>query len=673
MRTKVTLVLLFLNVVLFAYVFYYERPLRTRLAALEARRAVLPPEVAGMTAFTRATPAGDTLAAEKRADGSWWLTRPYEWPANPNAISRIHNELQFLRNETKFKVADLATTGQTLADYGLAKPSLTFGFTAAGRTFDLRLGDDTKAGNRLYLLSPDGENIHVVNRGLADSLGLGLADLRSPSIFTIPVFEVRSLGVQTATLKTRLRRDAARWSFETPINARANKADVEVTVNSLNSLHARQFFDPRDPALERAALDQPALRVTLEGNARRETLLIGGLAPAPADAAPEEAGTVEYRFARFEDKDVVFSTALPAQPFNLLDVLRSAQEKLRDRHVLEFDPRNISSLTLAAPGRPDLTLQRLEAAGAAADSWQLVLRGADGQAPSTRPADTAVVDGLLERLQALVATPRASAAGSSGFLTDAPAAADLESYGFNRPEREITLTLATTARTTDPSSLKLLVGTSPERRDAAFAKLDNAPSIYQITPEILRDTAPDPLAYRQRLLRKLPAGARITGIKLVTLPAGEMIFDLSVPPDSDLTPEAVATASVPEAHKPALAVLLEQMRTLRAKRFNSDTFNPERADHEGAPQPWTFRLDVNLALLGGDGAAQPATTPLFLTRRLGGNTMLAGTAEFGGVTFELTQELLDALFTLTYADRGPPPAATDAPADKPQTTAPGGL
>ena len=33
MRTKVTLVLLFLNVVLFCYVFYYERPLRTEIAA----------------------------------------------------------------------------------------------------------------------------------------------------------------------------------------------------------------------------------------------------------------------------------------------------------------------------------------------------------------------------------------------------------------------------------------------------------------------------------------------------------------------------------------------------------------------------------------------------------------------------------------------------------------
>ncbi len=666
MRTKVTLVLLFLNVVLFFYVFYYERPLRTQLAALEARRAVLPPEVASMGAFTRTTPAGDVLSAEKRADGAWWLTRPYEWPANPNAVSRIHNELQFLRNETKFKVADLATTGQTLADYGLDQPSLTFSFTAAGRTFDLRLGDDTKAGNRLYLLSPDGAYVHVVNRGLADSLGLTLADLRSPAIFTIPVFEVRSLGAQTATLKTRLRRDATRWSFETPINARAKKAAVEVAVNALNTLQARQFFDPRDPALERAALDQPTLRVTLEGNARRETLLIGGPAPAPPDAAPEEAGTVEYRFARFEDKDIVFSTALPTQPYHLLDTLRSAQEKLRDAQVLEFDPRNISSLILAAPGRTDLTLQRLESAGGAAtqaaDSWQLVLRGADGQAPSTRPADTAAVDDLLDKLQALAA---------ERYLTDAPSAADIESSGFNRPEREITLNLATTARTTDPSALKLLLGTSPERRDAAFAKLDNSPSIYQVTPEILRDTALEPLRYRQRLLRELPTGARVTGLKLSTLPGDELVFDLHVPPDASLTPGVIAQGKLPEAHKPPMTALLAQVRSLGAKRFIAESFNPERADHEGAPQPWAFRLDVTLVLVGGDGAAQPSTSTLFLTRRLGGGTQLAGTTEFGGVTFEITQELLDAVFTLTYADRGPPP--TEAPADKPQTTAPGGM
>ena len=38
----------------------------------------------------------------------------------------------------------------------------------------------------------------------------------------------------------------------------------------------------------------------------------------------------------------------------------------------------------------------------------------------------------------------------------------------------------------------------------------------------------------------------------------------------------------------------------------------------------------------------------------GSADLLAGTAEFGGEVFAVTQEMLDALFALTYAEKNPP-------------------
>ena len=211
MRSKVTVVLLFLNVVLFFYIFKFEEKWRAERATLEARRRVLPPEIASLESFSRTARTGESVKLEKR-DDTWWLAAPYEWPANPNAVSRIHNELQYLEHETSFAVADLAKGGQTLADYGLAEPALSLDFTAAGKPYRLLVGDDTRTGNRLYVLSPDTERIHVVSRSLAESVGLPLADLRNDSLFTIPVFEIRSLNIQTgppSNLKIRLRREVA--------------------------------------------------------------------------------------------------------------------------------------------------------------------------------------------------------------------------------------------------------------------------------------------------------------------------------------------------------------------------------------------------------------------------------------------------------------------------------
>ncbi len=654
MRTKVTVVLLFLNVVLFYYIFQFEN---TPPPDAKGRR-VYGPEVSAIDSLTRTARVGATLHVEKRGD-AWWLTKPYEWPANANAISGIIGELQHLEHETSFAVADLGKSGQSLADYGLADPAIILTFTAAGRTYETKIGDDTKIGNRLYLLSPDGSRIHVVGRSLADRINLPLDKLRSESIFSIPVFEVRSLSLQTAppdNLKVRLRLEADRWSFEAPILARANKNAVEVTINSLNALQVGRILEDRETDLDRSGLAAPTLRVTVEGNRRRETLLLGAAVPAatPKPAA-DPAEPVAY-YAKIEDKPVIFTTSVPPK---LLKDLGAAQETLRDVRILDVDPHTVTSISLTAPGQPALELQRLEPAQGK-ESWLLVARSPGNQAPQTVPADPALVADLLQKLTVLSAQK---------FLSDAPSAADLENYGFNRPERVVTLNLSTGGgpRGSDPSTLVLQVGVKPEERHVAYARLANAPFVYQIDDGIL-DFAPAlPLHFRLRLLRDLPEGARITGLALSeTGPAAPALYSHQLAAGESWDG---VLATEPEARRKALVALIAQSRTLQAREFIADTFNPDHAESGNTTLPWKYRLDVTLALTTGNGSAQTTTSTLFLTDRIGGTTQLAGNAEFG-VTFAVTQEMLDALFALTYAEKhdpGPPvePLKPEPPQPKP--------
>lgn len=650
MRSKVTVVLLFLNVVLFYYIFQYEQKWRAEQAQLDARRRVLGAETANIERFTRSSRNAPTITAEKRGD-SWWLTQPFEWPANYHAVSRILNELQLLEHETSFAVADLAKSGQSLADYGLAEPVMTFTFTSAGKDYALKIGDRTEIGNRLYVLSPDGTRIHVVNRGLADSLSLGGDQLRSESIFTVPVFEVRSLALQTAGAKIRLRREGQRWLFEAPITTRANKHDVEATINDLNGLQVRRFLEPRDADPARTGLAAPQLRVTLEGNARRETLLLGN--PVNATTPADPAHTTEV-FAKLEDKPTVFITRLSAGDTGLLERLRSAQEKLRDKRVLDFDPADVTAFTVALPDRPELSLQRLDAPQNA-EAWQVVVRGATGQIPQTIPADPAIVQDFLQRLRLLSAVH---------FLSDAPSAADLEGYGFNRPDRIVTLNLRTGGgpKSDEPSSLTLQIGTKPAAPGVAYARLANAPFVYQIEPDLLEDVPVNPLHFRQRVLRDLPEGSHVTSLTLTDLSNNATVLAKSAPAGGELTTTGIA-ADEPAPRSNALSSLLAELRRLRAKRYVADSFDPARAGPDASSPAWRYRLDLTLTLAGGN--TQSVTTALFLTERLGGTTQIGGTSEFGGVTFELTQELVDALFTLTYGaqhDPGPPAPATEGPA-----------
>lgn len=629
MRTKVTLVLLFLNVALFFFIFRFERHWRTEDSWREARRRVLGVETADIRSLDIAG-SGRKLALVRRGD-DWFVTQPFEWPANPIAVNRIVTELQLLEHETTFYVRDLAKNGQSLADYGLDHPKLTVAFTsgapepgatAAPKTTVLRLGDTTRDGRRLYLLSPDGERIEVVDQSLSRSLALTFEEIRSDAIFTIPVFEARSLNLQTAppaSLRISLRRDGNIWTFETPIIARANKNATELAINDLDALRVKSFVTSNPPATLPA--DKPSLRISLEGNNRRETLVLGdaiGTTAIPTGAATQP--DIEY-YAQLEGRAALFTVAIPAR---LKDKLDHAQDTLREARLLVFDPDAVTAITLSAPNQPAVTLQRLEtgATGAANAAWQIVLRGDGGQAPQTLPADRTAVARLLQQLSLLSAQK---------FQSDAPRDADLEAWGFNRPEREIALTLPGAA------PLSLQIGLPARLGSVAYARLPAvSPSVYAIDADFLREVPIAPRAWRERTLRELPAGARITALKLTDLADNQTLLDTAI----DIAGRPAANTPAPDA----VQAILAQLRTLRARNFVLDRF-VDRVAAGGEERPWRYRLDATITLTGGTGE-QTSTTSLFLSPRVGGDRQLAGSPEFNAV-FEIEQPLLDALWTLT--------------------------
>ena len=625
MRSKVTLVLLFLNVALFFFIFYFERDWQPERGAAEARKRVLGPEASNIRTLdvVGSTP-GTSYSLERRGD-SWFMTKPVVWPANPNAVSRIMNELQFLEHKTSFPTRDLEKNGQKLADYGLDQPRLTLTFSsgelgsaAPTRTTVLRLGDTTKVGGGLYLLSSDGEKIHVVNGSLADSLSIPFDQLRLDTVFFIQVFEAQSLSLQTtapSSVRVRLDRDreTGRWLFRTPVNARAAKNATELAINGLDALRVKSFVLQNPPAV--APATAPSLRVTLEGNNRHETLYVG----SPAD------GDDTY-YAQLEDRGAIFTVTIPPA---LLGTLRNAAEDLRDRHILDFDPGTVSSISLTALNQPELDLQRLETQSDGQEAaWQITLRGGP-QGSQTLAADAGAVKRLLEQLETLSAFR---------FQSDAPTNADIEDWGFNRPEREITLSF----RGSPSASVTLQIGLPTKRENLAYARIAGLPSIYAVEPDILRDTSAKPLAWRERLLATLPASAKITSLNLVNAADNSVVYAHKL---ADGETWDAALAGENGARRQAILTLLAQLRALRAASFVQDGF-PDKVFAGGEVRSWKYRLDATVALPGGTGPGQVNTMTLWFAERTGGTEQLAGSKDFGAVFF-IEQPLLDALYTLT--------------------------
>ncbi|HLS28899.1 MAG TPA: DUF4340 domain-containing protein, partial [Opitutales bacterium] len=536
MRTRTTLILLAANLLLFGAIFYLHHQGHPGRIAREQSSRIFGPEVNSLDYLELRLPDQEPRVLRKQPEADRWEIRsPVQWPANFFAVSRILQQLKFLERKTSFRTDDLERTGQTLADYGLEDPPVVLIFGRGSKRYEVRIGKPTDIGDRLYILDPDEEWIHVVGQDFAQSLSLNLDQLQSDSVFEIPLFEVRSLNLQLGThSRIRLARDDSNWFFETPFQTRADRKSVEALINRLNGLQIDQFIRTES---EDFGFSNPSMRITLDGNAKRETLLVGN--PLPSTNGKSRV------FAKLADNPTVF--ALPAEP---LQALENAQTLLRDRKLVAFDPNRVTSVRIASTSASEVVLQKLENA-----KWQIVSRYPD-QSVRILPADTKLVDRLLQTLDETHVLQ---------FKNDAPSDDDLARYGFNQPQRLISLG--------GDGDFQLLLGAHvPDANGSAiFAKLSTSRFVYTVDASLLRELPANTDYFRDRLLLPQPDGAVITSIQIRERASGNVLFNAELPTPATSWETAVAEFSEKEAA--AVLSLLSEIRHLRVNRYIRDEFS----------------------------------------------------------------------------------------------------
>ncbi len=662
MRTKVTLVLLLLNVALFAWILHARNRWRIEAEDADRDRHPLRELALNLRGMTIAS-SGSAVSLEQRGARTWNVTAPSDWLANETAVNAIIGLLQDLTAKVTLPVAGLAGSDQTLADYGLDKPEVTLTLLPAPTEPSakpvpavIKIGPPRKGGNR-YLLSPDGARIHVIDDATVIGLLKAFAGSPDPRIFTIAPFEARALGLENgSSAAVRLRRNDESWNIET-LGARADKAATQTALGQLAALRLlqRQPFVAKDAVPADSGLASgEAFRITIEGNNRHETLILGKTIAEPASGVDRT-----WRFAKLEGREPVFRVEFPDA---LAETLTRAQEKLRDRRILAFEPAALVSITIVTPGQPTLVLQRLDSAPApgnapaAEPSWQVVTRGTGAPAADrTLQADGVRVRNLISNLWVLAA---------DRFVKDVPSDAEKESYGLKRPAREITLVFNSIGKAPPAKTLTLSVALGD---GTTYATVAGQPFVYALPSDTLGRFPAVARAYRERLLRApLPETARITALTLAPVAGGEPIYSHDLG-DKQTWPQVLATESSAR-RRAALERLLvgakdspALLRSLRAQNFVSDSFASEVLVN-GTRRPWAWKLTLTVAL---PGAAAPAIYPLFLADRSGAEQQAGSPKDEADVVFTLEPALMDALWDLTYGDRDPGPPSPNLPAAKP--------
>lgn len=635
MRIKLTLFLFFANVAVFGLIYYLD--FANAQAPEENRSGILGEEIKTTTAFSiRGRFVEGQPEIERRfvyEDRRWFVETPFRWPANAEGIGRKVASLLFIDPEIRIPIAEIEAAGKTLGDYGLDPARLTLNFTVPDLDpIELRIGAPTEVGNRLYVLSADKSEILVTSLDLLNAFAVDLSLMRDRRLFDIPDFEIRELVTRITTtgdLTVRLKKDAEQWRFEAPIEVEADLELVRTTLQQLTRLEAFSFPDTMNPEDRISTIEEPRVRITLEGNDRRETLLIG-------DEAPNVLGERAY-YAMREDRPVVIT--VPADPF---DQLLQAQRDLRERDFLKVDPKALTGVVMArkSVGEP-ISLKKLEN-----DNWQVIDSDGAG-APIALAADAEVVDRLMKNFQRIEALD---------FVSDVPTQDDLKQYGLADPTWTLDFEYG------DGSVKQLLVGDElrlPDGRSALHVKLADERFVYAVARDVTRLWVLDPLFYRNRLVQNLANSVRIQRVLVERVgEEAEVLLDEAIDPATQTW--GTYMEDWPVERQGPFWDLIGQFREFKVASFLEKSFSEEGYSSLTDTYPWSLKITLTLALPGDSADFTTRDQVYYFTERLSGSFQAGGSPGNDSI-FQVYAPMMENIFKLFLERRTPPEFDVEAP------------
>ncbi len=699
MRFKLTLFLIIANLITFGLI--WENAGGNAETEISAQ-SLFAADISGVAVSSANT--GMSFALNRQERG-WVLEKPFSWRADAFAVNRLLSELRFLDNSLGFSVEEVADAGNTLSSYGLEKPTVTVTVKDLAGTHNLQIGKTTPDGRSVYVLSPDGKFIIPAPISLLNAISQTPNELRAREVFAMRPYEVRAVTVRTAfsggseqrvgLVRSRGNSETSAWRFETPVAADANTQLVEKCLGELTALSYVRFVSGDAAPDDASGLKIPALRFTLEAANRSRTLLVGN--PDPSDHSGKTL------FAKLEDNPAIFT--VPAETVN---AWKTAARDLRDPYFLQFNPANLTGITIRDGGDKSLVLHRLNIAraetagtpseetpvGAVAHPQPDILSAESGVAANplynawqmpvapgssvteTMHVEPKVIADLIQSLRNLRAT-RAPGADNfelsaaqrrlcEAFVADIATPEDIAGMKFNTPLRIVELEFTPPDGKTYTQTLTI----APEAEKNTPIHAQTGTAIYSVTPEILSSLDLHPSFFRNRNVYSLPAGGKVTSFKIFEIADGKetLLLEERAPNDAENWSETIEDN--PEPYAQTVAKLLRSTENVVAESFLPVPFSPDFKDSSylgmNAPEPWRYKLEVNVLLADGTKTTPGKTETLtyYLTRRLGGTTQIAG-APAANCIFRIRQDFIDAMHALTFNRSGiipnisAPPAAPD--------------
>jgi len=434
-NTKATGLLLAAAALLFAFIYFVERPMRSAARMAPNRRVFPELDPAKIDAVEVQVGGGARLIRAGKTNQVWQLTKPGPYPASGALIEKLLQEVG------QWDWQSFIDHPDSWEEYGLLPNPLTLLLEENGRERALNIGHLSPMGDKVYLNVRGSDRILVAGTNALDWIPTNQLQWRDLTVLNLKGADFQKLQVASAKWNFDLELDASNhlWNMTRPIEARADTPQIKEWLGQLQALRVQRFVPDEAQELDAAGVPGAPPTRQLVLTFLRETNKILEL-----QAGDSPAGRTNLAYAR------------RLQPPGLIEIDKAAlapwegdYTNFLDRHLLSVSPDLIGSIEVSGQGIEAFTVQ-----AAGGGPWRVT--GASGE---TFLADEWLMKAWLSALTNIqVEIGRSVVEDKTPYGLDKPANALLRCQLF----------YAGPAGQTDPLMADLIFGHGTNQPDKIF-------------------------------------------------------------------------------------------------------------------------------------------------------------------------------------------------------------
>jgi hypothetical protein len=460
MKTKNTLILLSIAVLVACFIIFYEKG---RPNTQESKR-----QAGNVVNFSRdkihgiVIQNGDDKIELRRTDKKWRLEAPIKDQADGALIDNLLLDLESWEKETTITAKEIEADKNRLNEFGLNKSKLRLKLLGENAPPEILFGKDAVLEGKMYVRFENAKDSYVASQSVKKDLEKKADDFRDKKLTDLNTSQVSRIILKTPAGEMELEKKGEHWEIVRPLRARGDDQRIGDWLAQITTARIQQFVADDRGDLHPYGLAEPRGSITLfgENDKRGQMLQIG--------AVPEKQKDQVY--VRFASRGFVYSL-----PKKMEEMLNAKPNDLRDRHLVRVDPNILDRMTIEAPGKGKTVLARKD------ENWTIAT---NKNAPANSPEVRRLIDTITNEQV-------------TRFVEDI--ASNLPSYGLDKPQVQITFSSFASENTAETKAGEHPIATLAFGKidgENVYARLGDEPFILAVRRTILDKIFTDPLQWQ---------------------------------------------------------------------------------------------------------------------------------------------------------------------------------